>query len=42
MWKLKDKEIARLFTREMAVRNDDVTKAADVQKKRLLVKETWL
>ena len=42
MWKLKDEETARLFTREMVVRNDDVTKAHDVQKKWLLIKETWL
>ena len=32
---------ARLFTREMAARNDDVTKADDIQKKWLLMKETW-
>ena len=25
VWKLKDEETARLFTREMAARNDDVT-----------------
>ena len=31
-----------LFTREMTARNGDVTKADDVQKKRLLMKETWL
>ena len=42
VWKLKDKETARLFIREMAARNDDVTKANDVQKKWLLIKETWL
>ena len=39
MWKLKD---ARLFTHEMAARNYDVTKADDIQKKWLLMKETWL
>ena len=33
MWKLKDEETARLFTREMAARNGDVNKADDVQKK---------
>ena len=38
VWKFKDEETAILFTREMAVRNDDVTKADDVQKKWL----TWL
>ena len=31
--KLKDEETARLFTREMAARNDDITKVDDVQKK---------
>ena len=41
VWKLKDEETVR-FTREMATRNDDVTKADDVQKKWLLMKETWL
>ena len=29
VWKLKDEEAARLFTHEMAARNDDVTKADD-------------
>ena len=42
MWKLKDEETARLFTHEIAERNDDVTKADDIQKKWLLVNETWL
>ena len=43
VWKLKDEETAFLFTREMAARNDDVTKADDVQKKKWLpMKETWL
>ena len=40
VWKLKDEETARLFTHEMAARNDDVTKADDIQKKWLLMKET--
>ena len=40
VWKLKDEETARLFTREIETRNDDVTKADDVQKKCLLMKET--
>ena len=39
---LGDEETARLFTHEMAARNDEVTKADDIQKKRLLMKETWL
>ena len=42
VWKLKDEETARLFTHEMAARNDEVTKDDDIQKKWLLVKETWL
>ena len=42
VWKLKDEETARLFTNEMAARNDEVTKADDIQKKCLLMKETWL
>ena len=43
MWKLKDEETVRLFTHEMAARNDDVTKADDIQTKWwLLMKETWL
>ena len=42
MWKLKDEETAGLFTHEMAARNDEVTKADDIQKKWLLMKETWL
>ena len=42
VWRLKDEEIARFFTREMAARNDDVSKDDDVQKKWLLMKETWL
>ena len=33
VWKLKDEETARLFTREISARNNDVTKADDVQKK---------
>ena len=37
-----DKWTARLFTREMTARNDDVTKSDDVKKKRLVMKETWL
>ena len=41
MWKLKDEETARLFTHEMAARKDEVTKADDIQKKWLLMKETW-
>ena len=40
MWKLKDEETIRLFTREMAARNDDVTKADAIQKRWLLMKET--
>ena len=31
-----------MFTSEMAARNDDVTKADDVQKKLLLMNDTWL
>ena len=42
VWNLKDEETARLFIHEMAVRNDDVAKADDIQKKWLLMKETWL
>ena len=42
LWKLRDEETARLFTREMADRNDDVTKAYEIQKKWLLMKEPWL
>ena len=42
VWKLKDEKTARLFTHEMAARNDYVTKADDIQKKWLLMKETWL
>ena len=38
MWKFKDKETVGLFTREMADRNDDITKADDVQKNWLLMK----
>ena len=41
VWKLKDEETARLFTHEMAARNEEVTKADDIQKKWLLMKETW-
>ena len=40
VWKLKDEETARLCTHEMAARNDEVTKADDIQKKWLLMKET--
>ena len=29
VWKLKDEETARLYTHQMAARNDDVTKAND-------------
>ena len=39
VWMLKDEETARLFTHEMAARNDDVAKADDIQKKWLLMKE---
>ena len=42
VWKLKDEETARVFTHKMAARNDEVTKADDIQKKWLLMKETWL
>ena len=42
VWKLKDEETSRLFTHEMAARNDGVTKADDIQKKWFLMKETWL
>ena len=42
VWKLKDEETARLFTHEIAARNDEVTKADDIQKKWILMKETWL
>ena len=42
VWKLKDEETSRLFTHEMAARNDEVTKADDIQKNWLLMKETWL
>ena len=42
VWKLKDEETSRLFTHEMAAGNDDVTKADDIQKKWLLMKENWL
>ena len=40
MWKLKEEESVRFFIHEMAARYDDVTKADDVQKKWLLMKET--
>ena len=33
VWKLNDEETARLFTHEMAARNDEVTNADDIQKK---------
>ena len=39
VWKLKDEETARLFIHEMATKNDEVTKADDIQKKWLLMKE---
>ena len=42
MWKFKDEETVILFTREMAARHTDVTKADDVQKKCGPMKETWL
>ena len=42
VWKLKDEETARLFTHEMSARNDEVTKADDIQNKWLLMKEAWL
>ena len=42
MWKLKDEETVRLFTHEIAARNDDVIRADDIQRKWLLMKETWL
>ena len=44
VWKLilKDEETVGLFTHEMAARNDDIAKADDIEKKRLLIKETWL
>ena len=42
VWKLKDEETSRLFTHEMETRNDEVTKADDIQKKWLLMKATWL
>ena len=40
VWKLKDEETARLFTHEMAARNDDVAKPDDIKNKWLLMKET--
>ena len=39
VWKLKDEKTARLFTHEMAARNDEVTKPDDIQKKWLVMKE---
>ena len=42
VWKWKDEDTIRLLTREMAVRNDDVTKADNVQKMWLMMNETWL
>ena len=42
VWKLKDEETSRLFNHEMAASNDEVTKADDIQKKWLLMKEAWL
>ena len=38
MWKLKDEETARLFAHKMTARNDEVTKADDIQKKWLLMR----
>ena len=40
--KVERGETARLSTHEMAGRNDELTKADDIQKKWLLMKETWL
>ena len=40
VWKLKVEEAARLFTHEMAARNNDVTKADDIQKNWTLMKKT--
>ena len=42
VWNLEDEETARLLTHVMGVRNDDVTKVDEIQKKWLLMKETWL
>ena len=42
VWKLKYEETARLFTHEMAARNDEVTEADDIHKMWLLMKKTWL
>ena len=39
---LKNEETARVFTHKIAARHDDVAKAYDIQKKWLLMKETWL
>ena len=39
VWKLKDEETSRLLTHEMAARNGEVTKADDIQKKWLMMKE---
>ena len=39
---MKDEETVRLFTHEMAARNNEVTKADNIQKKWLLMKEIWL
>ena len=33
VWKLKNEETERLFTREMVARNVDLTQADDIQKK---------
>ena len=33
VWKLRDEETVRLFTRGVAARNNDVTTADDIQKK---------
>ena len=41
VWKLKYEETSRLFTHEMAARNDEISKADDIQKRWLLMK-TWL
>ena len=42
VWKLKDEETVRLFTHEMAARNDEVIIADDIRKKWLLINEAWL
>ena len=42
MWRLEDEDTTRLFTHKMEAGNDYANKADDVQKKWLLIKETWL